>query len=90
MSAGADYLYVIDGTKEQPDPCSRYQPNGVHGPSRVVASILRVVRSRWSGIDLGDLVLYELHTGAFTPRGPSRASFRGSITCAMLGSPPSS
>ena len=69
MSAGADYLYVIDGAKERPDPCSRYQPSGVHGPSRVVASDFVWSDRGWSGIDLAELVLYELHTGTFTPEG---------------------
>ena len=36
VSEGADYFYVLDGERERPDPVSRWQPGGVHGPSRVV------------------------------------------------------
>src|SRR5712671_6788776 len=33
---GTDYMFVLDGRTKRPDPCSRFQPHGVHGPSRVV------------------------------------------------------
>src|SRR5919201_4168040 len=33
---GNDYLYVLDRTEERPDPCSRFQPQGIRGASRVV------------------------------------------------------
>src|SRR5947209_9659298 len=36
VGAGADYFYVVNGERERPDPVSRFQPAGVHGPSRVV------------------------------------------------------
>src|SRR5688500_16449393 len=36
--AGTRYRYRIDGTIEIPDPASRFQPQGVHGPSEVVDS----------------------------------------------------
>ena len=36
LQAGADYFYLLDGERERPDPVSRSQPSGVHGPSRVV------------------------------------------------------
>src|SRR5882762_3998939 len=35
---GTDYMFVLDGRTKRPDPCSRFQPHGVHGPSRVVAA----------------------------------------------------
>ena len=35
LPAGTDYRYALDGD-EWPDPCSRFQPEGVRGPSRVV------------------------------------------------------
>jgi len=69
VRAGADYRYIIDGAKERPDPCSRYQPSGVHGPSRVVANDFAWSDQGWSGLELGDLILYELHTGTFTNEG---------------------
>src|SRR5215472_16813652 len=36
LAAGADYHFLIDGGRQLPDPVSRWQPAGVHGPSRVV------------------------------------------------------
>jgi maltooligosyltrehalose trehalohydrolase len=66
---GADYLYLIDGSKERPDPCSRYQPSGVHAASRVVSGDFAWSDSTWTGPEKKDLILYELHTGTFTPEG---------------------
>jgi 1,4-alpha-glucan branching enzyme len=34
--AGSDYVFVLDGGRERPDPCSRFQPEGIRGPSRLV------------------------------------------------------
>ena len=70
---GADYRYVIfgeDQRKEVPDPVSRWQPEGVHGPSRVVdPHAFRWTDSEWRGIPMADYVIYELHVGTFTPEG---------------------
>jgi len=64
-----DYWYVIDGVAI-PDPCSRWQPDGLRGPSRVLDT------GAWGGAgppfaaaELSDLVLYELHVGTFTREG---------------------
>jgi len=35
VGAGARYQYRLDGERHRPDPTSRWQPDGVHGPSRV-------------------------------------------------------
>jgi maltooligosyltrehalose trehalohydrolase len=59
------YRYVLDGSAELPDPCSRFQPEGVHGPSCVV----EVPRAARLGLDLDELVIYELHVGAFSEEG---------------------
>ena len=46
-AAGDDYRYVLDGGDPLPDPCSRFQPEGVRGPSRVVdTGAVRVDRRR--------------------------------------------
>jgi maltooligosyltrehalose trehalohydrolase len=67
---GDDYLYVLDGGRAWPDPCSRFQPEGVRGPSRVVdPAAFAWSDGDWGGVPLGDLVLYELHVGTFTPEG---------------------
>ena len=70
VEAGQRYWYELDGTRRLPDPASRFQPEGVHGPSEVVD-----YRSygwhdaRWTPPPLHDIVLYELHVGAFTAGG---------------------
>lgn len=67
---GANYYYVLDGEKDRPDPCSRYQPDGVHGASEVVdPAAFSWSDAGWKGITPADLVLYEMHTGTFTPGG---------------------
>jgi len=71
---GARYRYRLDGGEAFPDPCSRFQPDGPHGPSVIVesASGPRGFRWRdgdWKGLGLKGQVLYELHVGAFSPQG---------------------
>jgi len=76
VGAGADYVYVLDGERERPDPVSRWQPGGVHAPSRVVdPASFRWSDQGWSGIPLRDFIIYELHTGTFTREG----TFEGMI-----------
>jgi maltooligosyltrehalose trehalohydrolase len=70
LPAGSDYFYVIDGQKERPDPVSRFQPHGVHGPSRVIdPESFEWTDREWKGLALEDYLTYELHTGTFTPDG---------------------
>ena len=67
---GDDYLFVLDGDQRRPDPCSRFQPHGVRGPSRVVdPGTFQWRDDGWSGVALDDLVIYELHVGTFSPEG---------------------
>jgi maltooligosyltrehalose trehalohydrolase len=67
---GDDYVYVLDGEGVWPDPCSRLQPEGIRGPSRVVDTSAFVwTDGGWAGLELEELVLYELHVGTFTPEG---------------------
>ncbi|MDR3568870.1 MAG: malto-oligosyltrehalose trehalohydrolase [Syntrophobacteraceae bacterium] len=63
------YFYLLDGEKRRPDPASRFQPEGVHGPSRVMDPSFPWSDASWSGLDLRDYILYELHVGLFTPEG---------------------
>jgi maltooligosyltrehalose trehalohydrolase len=66
---GDRYSYVVDGA-ELPDPASRWQPDGVRGASAVVDdTTFRWTDDDWTGIDLADTVLYEVHIGTFTPEG---------------------
>jgi maltooligosyltrehalose trehalohydrolase len=73
ISAGALYRYRLDNEKERPDPASRYQPQGVHGPSQVVDHRFGWSDSDWRGLPLEKYVFYELHTGTFTPQGDFEA-----------------
>ena len=65
---GDDYRYRLDDRDEWPDPCSRFQPEGVRGPSRIVDTRSFDIRPG-PGTTLEELVIYELHVGTFTPEG---------------------
>jgi maltooligosyltrehalose trehalohydrolase len=68
--AGLRYRCVLDGDRRRPDPTARSLPDGVHGPSEVVnTAAYPWTDAEWKGLPLRDLVLYELHVGAFTPEG---------------------
>ena len=70
VSEGTDYFYVLEDGRERPDPVSRWQPHGVHGPSRIVdPASFPWSDQEWPGIPLKDFVIYELHTGTFTREG---------------------
>lgn len=67
---GTDYAYALDGGDPLPDPRSAWQPDGVHGPSRVFhAGRFTWTDDGWSGLDVRGRVVYELHVGTFTPGG---------------------
>jgi maltooligosyltrehalose trehalohydrolase len=64
------YKYRVDGTGPWPDPCSRFQPQGVHGPSMIVdPAAFKWRDAEWRGARLQSQVLYEMHIGTFTPAG---------------------
>jgi maltooligosyltrehalose trehalohydrolase len=70
---GSDYAFAVDGA-ELPDPCSRWQPEGLRGPSRLLdASAFAWTDAEWTPPLLRDLVLYELHVGTFTAEGTFEA-----------------
>ncbi len=70
VGAGARYAYLLDGERRRPDPFSRAQPEGVHGPSEVVdPRAFRWSDGAFRAPPLADVVLYELHVGAFTRAG---------------------
>lgn len=68
---GTRYLYIIEDTgKGLPDPASRFQPEGVHGPSQVIDhNAYKWNDSHWKVPPFEDLILYELHIGTFTEQG---------------------
>jgi maltooligosyltrehalose trehalohydrolase len=66
---GDDYHLVVDG-EAWPDPCSRWQPEGVKGPSRVLdTSAIECSDDGWEGLSLDELAIYELHVGTFSEEG---------------------
>jgi 1,4-alpha-glucan branching enzyme len=70
LTAGARYRFSLDGGPGLPDPASRHQPDGVHGPSMVIdASSFVWTDSAWRGVPREDAVIYELHVGTFSPEG---------------------
>jgi maltooligosyltrehalose trehalohydrolase len=66
VGPGTDYVYVADG-REYADPCSRCQPEGLRGPSRIVELDFEVAPG--PALSLDALVIYELHVGAFSADG---------------------
>ncbi len=71
---GSRYYFLLDKKTERPDPASRSQPEGVHGPSEVVNTLLRLWSDQnWPGPKKRDLILYELHVGTYTANGTLEA-----------------
>ncbi|HEX9016751.1 MAG TPA: malto-oligosyltrehalose trehalohydrolase [Chloroflexota bacterium] len=85
--AGTLYRYALDGDERPyPDPASRYQPEGPHGPSQVIdPSLFRWTDPGWRGLKLDGQVIYELHVGAFTPEGTLEAARAQLRELAALG-----
>ena len=75
--AGARYRYRLDGGDAFPDPASRFQPEGPHGPSEVVdPAQFAWTDSAWRGCPIDGQVIYEMHIGTFTPEGTWEAARR--------------
>jgi len=74
IGSGARYLYLLNGDRWRPDPVSRYQPEGVHGPSEVIDPSEFEWKDRdWKGSFLREIIIYEIHTGTFTTQGNFKA-----------------
>jgi maltooligosyltrehalose trehalohydrolase len=67
--AGDRYAVVLPDGRALPDPGSRRQPDGVHGPSQVWDPRRHAWRNPYAGLPLDELVFYELHVGTFTKEG---------------------
>jgi maltooligosyltrehalose trehalohydrolase len=71
---GEDYALLVDGV-ELPDPCSRWQPHGLRGRSRIVdTGAFTWSDDAFAPAPLREAVLYELHVGTFTPEGTFEAA----------------
>jgi len=75
-SPGDRYRFRVDGgDRLYPDPASRFQPEGPHGPSQVVdPNALAWTDHTWRGASLPGQVIYELHIGTFTVEGTFAAA----------------
>ncbi len=82
---GADYRFVVDGTA-WPDPCSRWQPEALRGPSRILdPGAFEWTDAQFRVPGLQDAVLYELHVGTFSPEGTFDAAIPYLKDLAALG-----
>jgi maltooligosyltrehalose trehalohydrolase len=80
--AGDDYAFLVDGAR-LPDPCSRWQPHGLRGPSRIVAGAGR--EDGFEPPPAEDLLIYEMHVGTFTQAGTFDAAIEHLEGLAALG-----
>jgi maltooligosyltrehalose trehalohydrolase len=73
--AGSLYRFRLDGKGLFPDPGSRFQPEGPHGPSQVVdPAAFSWTDHSWPGVELEGQVIYEIHVGTFTREGTWQAA----------------
>ena len=85
VAAGTRYMLKL-ARGSFPDPASRYQPEGPHGPSVVVdPGAFRWTDQAWRGRPVNELVIYELHVGTFTREGTWRAAGEQLPALARLG-----
>lgn len=74
IEPGTLYYYKLEGTTDRPDPASRHQPKGVHGPSEVIdQNAFTWTDQDWKGVPLPEMIIYELHVGTFTEAGTFEA-----------------
>ncbi|WP_276483941.1 malto-oligosyltrehalose trehalohydrolase [Paraflavitalea pollutisoli] len=66
---GDRYQIQLGDGPPLPDPASRWQPDGVHGASAVAGTHYNWTDQAWKGLRMEELIIYELHTGTFTPTG---------------------
>src|SRR5690606_20560616 len=71
---GTLYKFRINGIEDFPDPASRSQPEGVHSWSQIIDHDSFLWEdSTWKGMDMSQMIIYELHVGTFTPEGTFEA-----------------
>lgn len=79
-------LRLDSGSELFPDPASRFQPQGPHGPSQIIdPTAFPWTDSRWRGVGASAQVIYEMHIGTFTPQGTWDAATRRLDHLADLG-----
>ncbi|HZC35765.1 MAG TPA: malto-oligosyltrehalose trehalohydrolase, partial [Chthoniobacterales bacterium] len=87
IGAGALYRFRLDGgSQPYPDPASRFQPQGPHGPSEVIDPTgFDWTDTNWKGVGTEGQVLYEMHVGTFSKDGTWNAAARELPELAELG-----
>jgi len=84
---GVQYRFRLDNhPRLYPDPASRHQPQGPHGPSQVIdPGEFKWTDSAWKGVKAEGQVLYEMHVGTFTHEGNWEAAERQIEALADIG-----
>jgi maltooligosyltrehalose trehalohydrolase len=86
LRTGDRYWFCLDGNQLRPDPCSRFQPEGPHGPSQIVdPTAFGWTDAAWRGVGREGQILYEMHVGTFTQAGTWRAAIDHLPALARLG-----
>lgn len=84
--AGQRYRYILPHGHGRPDPVSRFQPEGVHGPSQIIdPQAYRWQDAHWKGMPLADVIVYEFHPGTFTEAGTFQAAIERLDELVALG-----
>src|ERR1700681_4432229 len=75
-AAGSLYRFRVNNAEHfHPDPASRFQPHGPHGPSQIVdPTRFQWTDSEWPGVKMKGQIIYEMHIGTFTPEGTWRSA----------------
>ena len=67
---GDCYFYLLENASRHPDPASRFQPFGVHGPSQIINALnFQWEDEGWEGVPFRKFIIYELHVGTFSRDG---------------------
>jgi maltooligosyltrehalose trehalohydrolase len=87
VGPGTRYRFRLDGKADlYPDPASRFQPEGPHGPSEVIdPGAFAWTDTSWPGCRLPGQIIYEMHIGTFTPAGTWQAALEQLPRLADLG-----
>lgn len=85
LQPGTRYFYRLNDAVDRPDPASRFQPAGVHGPSALTSRDFSWTDSLWRGRPWEEYVIYEAHVGTFTPAGTFQAMVAHLAELASLG-----
>jgi maltooligosyltrehalose trehalohydrolase len=83
--AGMLYKFQLD-SGAFPDPASRYQPEGPHGPSQIIdPNTFRWTDKDWRGVTREGQVIYEMHIGTLTTKGSWTSAMEQLPELARLG-----